>query len=71
MAVDLTRIHTDKLRDSIYGAKEHVKQIANCFDESTKKTFRTDNDVCLVPFGSLADKDPDHGIRSGKLKLTG
>jgi len=62
---------THKLRNSIYGATEHVKQIAQCFDESTKKTFRSEGDVCLVPFGSLADKDLENGIRSGKLKLTG
>ncbi|KAI5115973.1 hypothetical protein M0805_001504 [Coniferiporia weirii] len=61
----------DKLKDSRYGSDEHVKQISERFDETTKKFFRDTKDVCLVSFGSLAEKDPENGIRSGKLRLSG
>ncbi|KAI5115452.1 hypothetical protein M0805_008680 [Coniferiporia weirii] len=61
----------DKLRGSRYSSDEHVKQISERFDETTKKIFRDTKDVCLVPFGTISDKDLEYGIRSGKLKLSG
>lgn len=63
--------YAEKLKNSRFGSDEFVEQISDKFDETTKKTFRGVSDVCLVAFGSIAEKDPDHGIRSGKLKLTG
>ena len=60
----------DKLKDSPYGDKDCVEQIANRFDETAKKTFRGSDDACRVQFGSLSDNDPDHSIRSGKLKFS-
>ncbi|THH05876.1 hypothetical protein EW145_g4483 [Phellinidium pouzarii] len=60
-----------KLQNSRYGSDEHVKQIGERFDETTKKIFRDTNDVCVVPFGSISDKDMENEIRSGKLKLSG
>lgn len=60
-----------KLVGSFYGTEDHIHQISDRFDETTKKTFRSASDVCLVPFGSTTDRDLTHGIRSGKLKLTG
>jgi hypothetical protein len=63
----------DKLstNDSPYASDEHVSLIANRFDETVKRTFRNAEDKCLIPFGSLFDKDPANGIVSGKLKLSG
>lgn len=61
----------DKLRDSRYGADEHIQQIAERFDETAKKTFKGPDDLCVITFGSLADKDLAYGIRSGKLKIDG
>ncbi|KAH8110514.1 hypothetical protein DFH11DRAFT_1514361 [Phellopilus nigrolimitatus] len=60
-----------KLCKSRYGSDDHVKQIGERFDETTKKVFRDTSDACVVPFGSIADKDLENGIRSGKLKLSG
>ena len=59
------------MRDSRYGTAEHIKQIADRFDETTKKTFKGPNDLCVIPFGSMADKDPNHGIKSGRLRIDG
>ena len=63
--------HIEKLRNSRYGADEHIKQISERFDETAKKIFKDPSDLCVVPFGSIADKDPACGIKSGKLKLDG
>lgn len=45
--------------------------IAERFDETVKKTFKGPDDLCVVPFGTVADKDPAHDIKSGKLKING
>ncbi|KAH8110521.1 hypothetical protein DFH11DRAFT_1514250 [Phellopilus nigrolimitatus] len=60
-----------KLKDSKYGADEFVDLIAKRFDETAKKVFRSVDDVCLVTFGTTADKDLDHNIRGGKMRLSG
>ena len=61
----------EKLKGSKYGADEQIKQISDRFDETTKKTFRSSEDVCLIAFGTTMDKDVQYGIRSGKLKVPG
>lgn len=68
---DISERCKDKLRNSRYGTDEHIRQIAERFDETTKKTFKGPNDLCVVPFGSVADKDPEYNIKSGKLKIDG
>ena len=60
-----------KLLGSKYDSDEHIEQIATRFDESTKRTFRDVNEISLIQFGSVADRDDKYGIRAGKLKLTG
>jgi hypothetical protein len=62
---------TEKLRGSVYGSPENVAQIAERFDETTKRTFKSVEDPCIVQFGSTRDNDATCNIRSGKLKLTG
>lgn len=64
-------MHTEKLKGSKYGSDEQIKQISDRFDETTKKTFRSPEDVCLIAFGTTMDKDVEYGIRSGKLKISG
>ena len=59
------------MRDSRYGTAEHIKQIADRFDETTKRLFRSNKEVQFVSFGSPLDKDPDVHIRGGQLRLTG
>lgn len=41
------------------------------FDESTKRTFRSVDEMSLIQFGSVSDRDDKCGIRAGKLKLSG
>ena len=61
----------EQLENSPYGADDKLEVISKTFDETTKKIFRTRDDVCRVQFGSSADRDNEHGIIEGKLKLEG
>ena len=41
------------------------------FEKSTKPTFKDPSDRSFIKFGSMRDRDPDFGIRSGQLTLEG
>lgn len=41
------------------------------FDKATKLGFRDPEDPQYIRFGSVRDKDPDLGIKAGKLRLDG
>ena len=41
------------------------------FEKSTKPTFKDPSDRSFIKFGSMRDRDPDAGIRSGQLTLEG
>ncbi|KAF8652562.1 hypothetical protein AX16_004345 [Volvariella volvacea WC 439] len=59
----------DFLCDSEY--QHSLSQIAECFDKTTKPTFRNLNGPCFIRFGTIRDNDPQFNIRSGKLRLDG
>ncbi|KAK0222688.1 hypothetical protein EDD85DRAFT_959945 [Armillaria nabsnona] len=58
-----------KLKGSKFS--DEVKNIAECFDKTTKLRFRNSGEAAYVKFGSMRDKDPALDIRSGQLKLSG
>jgi hypothetical protein len=60
-----------KLEGSKYGTAGMLDHIAKRFDETTKRLFRSRTENQYILFGSRLDKDPNFGIRNGKLKLTG
>ncbi|KAF9231960.1 hypothetical protein BU15DRAFT_81773 [Melanogaster broomeanus] len=60
-----------KLANSVYGAPEIVKQMKEIFDKTTKLRFRDAADPQYIKFGTMRDKDLQHDIRSGQLKLAG
>ena len=41
------------------------------FDQTTKLRFRDADGPQYIKFGTVRDKDPQYGIRSGQLKLAG
>lgn len=43
----------------------------DAFEQQAKPTFKDDRDRSYLKFGSMRDKDLDHGIRSGQLTLEG
>ena len=62
----------EKLKTSPqYSTPAMLDHIAKRFDETTKRLFRSRTEVQFLPFGSPLDKDPNVGIRGGKLRLTG
>jgi hypothetical protein len=62
---------TEKLSGSRFGTPEIVQQMTDIFDSSTKLRFRTPEDPSYIKFGTVRDRDIDHGIRNGQLKLNG
>ncbi|KAG1799634.1 hypothetical protein EV424DRAFT_1332401 [Suillus variegatus] len=61
----------EKLSGSRYGAPEIVQHMTEIFDRTTKGMFRNPEDPAFIKFGTIRDKDPQHNIRSGQLKLSG
>ncbi|GJE90679.1 HSP70 family protein [Phanerochaete sordida] len=60
-----------KLRNSRYGNDEDLMTMMESFEKSTKPTFKDPADRSFIKFGSMRDRDPDVGIRSGQLTLEG
>ena len=62
-----------KLKHSKYNTPEDLAAFSQRFDEGVKKLFSTSNSTSdqYVRFGSPRDNDPKHGIRAGRLTLTG
>jgi hypothetical protein len=50
---------------------EDAPDIARRFDKTTKLRFRDAEEPQFIKFGSLKDKDPRVGIRSGQIRLNG
>lgn len=61
----------ERLRKSKFNTPEDVAAFAQKFDEGTKRVFSNDEGVQYIKFGSPRDNDPKHGIKAGKLMLTG
>jgi hypothetical protein len=62
-------INNEILQGSIY--LDDPPDVAGCFDETTKLRFRDPEEPQYIKFGSLKDKDPRFGIRSGQIRLNG
>jgi hypothetical protein len=61
----------DKLRNSKYGSREDVALMTQCFDRTTKLSFRNADEPSYIKFGTGRDRDASVGIRSGQLRLPG
>ena len=60
-----------KLKSSQYGNDEDLSTMMDSFERSTKPTFKDPADRSFIKFGSIRDRDPAVGIRSGQLSLEG
>ena len=58
---------------SKFNTPEDLAAFFQKFDEGVKKVFSTSNSRAdqYVKFGSLRDNDPNCGIKTGRLMLTG
>ncbi|KAG1853391.1 hypothetical protein F4604DRAFT_2044473 [Suillus subluteus] len=52
-----------------FGTSDVIHQMTEIFDSTTKLRFRNPEDPAYIKFGTIHDKDPQHDIRSGYLKL--
>ena len=55
----------------MFNAPGDIEAFSQKFDEGLKRIFSDDSGAQFVKFGSLRDNDPEHGIKAGKLMLTG
>ena len=61
----------EKLKKSKFNTPEDISAFSQKFDEGLKRVFSDDSGAQFVKFGSPRDNDPTHGIKAGKLTLTG
>jgi len=61
----------EKLKTSKFNTPEDLSAFAQKFDKGLKRVFSDDTGSQYIKFGSPRDNDPKHGIKSGKLMLTG
>lgn len=61
----------EKLKNSKYGNEEDINTMLDNFDKSVKATFKDSSERSFIKFGSMRDKDPAVGIRSGQLIVEG
>ena len=59
------------MKNSKFNTPEDTESFAQKFDEGAKRVFSDDAGIQYVKFGSPRDNDPEHGIKGGKLALTG
>jgi len=62
-------MYEDILQGSPY--LDDALDIARRFDKTTKLRFRDPQEPQYIKFGSLKDRDPRVGIRSGQIRLNG
>ena len=67
----LLNSHPEKLRGSKFNTPDDLDAFSQRFDEGVKRVFSTDQANQHVKFGSPRDNDPECGIKTGRLALTG
>ena len=65
------QLEPGKLKHSRFNTPEDIAAFAQKFDEGLKRVFSDDSGAQYIKFGSPRDNDPNHGIKGGRLMLTG
>ncbi|KZT03735.1 uncharacterized protein LAESUDRAFT_659042 [Laetiporus sulphureus 93-53] len=60
----------DKLENSRFGNEEYVETMLECFENSTKPTFRDPTKASYIRFGGPRDTDEQRGVKRGTLTLS-
>jgi hypothetical protein len=60
-----------KLCGSSYSSPDDVQRITDCFDKSTKLTFKDPDQPSFIKFGTSRNNDSSVNIKMGRLKLQG
>jgi len=61
----------DRLKSSRFDVPEIINHITHCFDETTKRLFKSLDEVSYIQFGSPAETETNLRIQRGKMKLSG
>jgi hypothetical protein len=59
------------LRKSKFNTLQDIAAFTQRFDEGLKRVYSGDAGLQYVKFGAAVDYDPEHGIKGGRLTLTG
>jgi len=61
------------LEEKLYKSKfnSDVALMTDCFDKTTKLSFRNEEEPSYIKFGTARDRDLSVGIRSGQMRLPG
>ncbi|KAJ7021947.1 hypothetical protein C8F04DRAFT_972126, partial [Mycena alexandri] len=62
-------VRLDRLRNSRY--RGDIENITEVFDTSAKLSFRGDEELSFIKFGSTRDDEPSCNIRRGQLRIPG
>jgi len=62
---------TEELGKTKFNTPRDLTTFSQKFDEGVKRVFSNDQGTHHVRFGSPRDNDPEHGIKAGRLTLTG
>lgn len=60
-----------RLKSSRFDVPDIINHITHCFDETTKRLFKSLDDASYIQFGSPVETEADLGIQRGKMKLSG
>lgn len=55
----------------MFNTLEDITAFSQKFDDGLKKSFFDDKKTQYIKFGCPRDNDPQHGVKAGKLSLTG
>jgi hypothetical protein len=65
------RCFIDKLSGSFCDNPDDIQRITECFDKSTKLSFKDPGQPSFIRFGTAKDNDSSVDIKRGRLKLQG
>lgn len=69
--VILNDILQERLWHSQYGEDEHINELTEVFDKTTKRLFRDANKSYYLKFGNRKVNDITNHIRAGQLTVDG
>lgn len=67
----ISDVLADRLKSSRFDVPDIIDHVTHCFDETTKRLFKSLDEVSYIQFGSPAETQAGLGIQRGKMKLAG
>ena len=69
--MQILTLRADRLKSTRFDLPDIIDHITQCFDESTKRLFRSLDEASYIQFGSPFETEVNLGIQRGKMKLSG